>query len=155
MKTCPLVRPGLNIITVDYGMTFAEMIVVGRYESKNIDIDIKRFPLKGKGIVEFETRMFHFNRDISSEKAVELIQTDDKTNPWKPARVEHLLAYGAQNPEEERKYPIVGLGFVGEIVGHRRVPYLRRDVSRRFLYFLWWVFDWNDDCRFLAVRTKP
>jgi len=154
MNTCPPIRSGLQIVTVDYGRTLEEMIVAGGYESKTVDIDLKRFPFNREGVVEFETRIFHFNREISSEAALESIRTADPANPWQPATVEQLLAYVAQKDEEERRHPIVGLGFIGETIGHRRVACLRRNVSRRFLYFLWWVFDWGDDCRFLAVR-KP
>jgi hypothetical protein len=154
MSTCPPLISGHSAITVDYGMTFEEMIAAGRYQSKNVDIDIRRFPLNGQGIVEYESRIFHFKREITSEQASELIRSDDRTDPWTPASVEHLLAYADQNSGENRNYPLVGLGFVGEVVGHRRVPYLGRDVSQRVLYFLWWVFDWDEDCRFLAVRKK-
>ncbi|MEI6553201.1 MAG: hypothetical protein WCO09_01410, partial [bacterium] len=80
----------------------------------------------------------------------------DLENPWEPAKIENLLAYGAKNPEEQRKFPIVGLGSVGEVGGYRYVPCLRRYVSRRDLGLGCWDGGWRDYYRFLAVRKiKP
>jgi hypothetical protein len=143
-----------KIITVDYGLTLAEMIAGGGYQMKNVDIDVRRFRLEGEGIVEFEVCLFHFAVEVSSEKAVALIRAADKFHPWQAACVEHLLAFGVQN-SEEGLHSIIGLGFQGGTVGNRRVPYLRQNGSLRLLYFLWWVFDWDEDYRFLAVRLKP
>lgn len=36
--------------------------------------------------------------------------------------------------------------------GNRNVPYLNRDGSKRKLNLNWFDNDWNDICRFLAVR---
>lgn len=144
--------PGSHV--VDYGMSLDEMIAAGNYDWKNNDITAKRFPIVGKGKVEFEDTIFHFDRDISSEDAVKEILAADPKNPWEPAKIENILAYGAKNPEEQRKFPIVGLGSVGEVDGSRYVPYLYRSVSERYLNLRWWDDGWNADCRFLGVRKK-
>jgi hypothetical protein len=47
-----------------------------------------------------------------------------RRNFWKPARIEGLLAYGVKNPNEQRQYPIVGLGSFAGVLGSRYVPYL-------------------------------
>ena len=139
---------------VDYGMSLDEMIAAGNYDWKNDDLNAKQFPIVGKGKVEFEDTIFHFDRDISSEDVVKEIIATDSKNPWEPGKTENILAYGAKNPEEQRKFLIVGLGSVGEVRGYRSVPYLFRSDSRRRLDLLWWDGDWGASCRFLAVRKK-
>lgn len=145
-------EPGSHV--VDYGQTLEGMIKSGNYDWTDGDITAKRFPIAGKGKVEFEDTVFHFDRGISSEEAVKLIVAADPKNPWGPGKIENVLAYGARNPEEQRKYPIVGLGSVGGVGGRRSVPCLDEDVSGRELNLSWWGDDWYSRCRFLAVRKK-
>ena len=144
--------PGSHI--VDYSLDLEAMIVAGNYDWKNDDITAKRFPIVGKGKVEFEDTIFHFDRSISSEDAVKEIIAADSKNPWEPAKIENILAYGAKNPEEQRKYPIVGLGSVGEVFGGRYVLSLDGRGSERSLSLSWWVGGWYAFCRFLGVRKK-
>jgi hypothetical protein len=119
---------------------------------KHIDITSECFPIVGEGKVEFEDTLFHFDRDISSEDALAEIAKADPKNPWMPAKAENTLTYGAKNPEEQRKYPIVGLGSVAEVGGSSGVLFLREDGSRRRLYLGWFGHDWGSYFRFLAVR---
>jgi hypothetical protein len=145
-------EPGSHI--VNYGMSHDDMIIAGNYDWKNDDLTAKRFPIVGKRTVEFEDTLFHFDEDISSEEAVKRIQAADPQNPWEPAKIENLLAYGAKNPEEQRKYPIIALGSVAEVIGNRYVPCLGRGGSRRELNLDWWDGAWSSGFRFLAVRKK-
>jgi hypothetical protein len=139
-------------VSVDYAKTLPDMIAAGHFDWVNDDITPKRFPIKGTGIVELETKVFHFDRYISSKDAVAAIKADDKANPWEPATIEALLAYAAKHPDEQRQYPIIGLGSVAEVRGDRRVPYLRRHGAERSLRLSWWDGGWLDYSRFLAVR---
>lgn len=140
------------VITIDYGMSFEDMIAAGKYDWVNDKVTAKKFPVEGIGIVQFEPKIFHFDRDISSEDAIEAIRADDRQNPWEPAKIEGLLAYGAKNPEEQRKYPIIGLCSVAEVDGDRSVPCLGRSSAERGLGLAWWGAGWAGYCRFLAVR---
>lgn len=135
-------------LEVDYDKSLEEMIAAGRYDWKNSDITADRFPVKGKGKKKAEVELVHFNRDISSEDAIAEM---DKLG-LRPATIEELLAFGAANPDIQRKFPIVALGSVAEVSGSRFVAYLRRVWSERSLSLGWFAFDWNPDCRFLAVR---
>jgi len=139
-------------LTADHDQSLEQMIVAGRYDWKNSDITGEHFPSKGRGKIEFEARYFHFNRNISSKNAVEKIKAEDPANPWAPAQIVHLLAHGATNPEEQRKYPIVGLGSVALVCGRRDVPYLNGNDAKRNLGLHWWSYDWAPIYRFLAVR---
>lgn len=143
-------EPGSHV--VDYSQNLDEMVIAGNYDWKNKNITANRFSIVGKGRVEFEDTLFHFDRNISSENAAKEIIAADPKNPWEPAKIENVLSYGAKNPEEQRKYPIVGLGSVCRVNGNRSVPYLGRDGSERDLRLLWFGNDWSARSRFLAVR---
>lgn len=132
-------------LTVDYSQSLKKMIAAGRYDWTNSDITAKRFPVNGKGVVEFDACYFHFNRDIESEDAVKGIEAAG----WSVAKIEHLLSYGKTFPEEQRKYSIVGLGSVGD----RGVPCLDEGGTGRCIVLGWWHNGWvSFFCRFLAVR---
>ncbi|MDO8510509.1 MAG: hypothetical protein Q7S15_02705 [bacterium] len=144
-----------DTLTIDYNRSLADMVKAGKYDWVNDDITAKRFPIEGKGTVELEAKLFHFNRDIpSSEEGVRLITEDDREHPWEPAKIEHLLAFGEKYPEEQCKYPIIALGSVGEVGGYRCVPVLYRDGVGRGLSLHYWDGLWSASYRFLAVR-KP
>jgi hypothetical protein len=137
---------------VDHDRGLIAMIDDGHYDWKNADITPKRFPITGKGIVEYEGCLVHFNRDTESAANIKAIESADTANPWSAGKIEHLLAFGAKFPEEQRKYPIIGLGSVAKVSGNRNVPGLWGSRSKRNLYLPWFVDGWNVHCRFLAVR---
>ncbi|MDB5265339.1 MAG: hypothetical protein JWM39_52 [Parcubacteria group bacterium] len=146
------VMPESFRLTVDYGQTLEQMIAAGNYDWKNDDLTAKRFPIKGDGIVEFEVCLFHFDRMIESKDAIKAIEAADSTNPWAPAKTEHLLSFGIAFPEEQRKYPVIGLGSVARVGGYRNVPGLWEYGSERDLRLYWFEGEWGGLCRFLAVR---
>lgn len=148
----PASAPDIFRLTVDYAQSFEQMIAAGHYDWKNSDITAKRFSITGKGTVEFEGRYFHFDRNISSENAIKEIKAADPKNSWSAAKIEHVLSHGKTFPEEQRKFPIIGLGSVAKVNGDRNVPYLSRDDSKRILDLSWFDGDWRAGCRFLAVR---
>ena len=134
-------------LTVDYGKSLEAMVAAGHYDRYN-NITAKRFSIEGNGVVEFEGRYFHFDRTISSETAIE----EMKKAGWKPAKIEHLLSHGKTFPEEQRKFPIIGLGSTAEVYGNRLVSALYKDGSKRDLRLDCFVDNWGPTCRFLAVR---
>lgn len=146
------VVPETIILPIDYTKSLEQMIVAGNYDWKNDELTAKRFPIFGEGVVEYEFRYFHFNRNVSSETAVDLIKKEDSENPWEPAKTEHLLAYGENFLEEQRKFAIVALGSVGKVNSSRSVPYLYEDGPMRYLDLDSWGINWNANFRFLAVR---
>ena len=141
-----------ELLSVDHSKTLEQMIADGHYDWVNSDINPERFPVKGEGVEELEWKEFHFDFDIESDDAKTRIETADTGNPWIPARIEHLLAYGTKFPDNQRQYPIVGLGSVGGVDGGRCVPCLSGSVSGRDLGLSRWDGRWGRGCRFLAVR---
>lgn len=144
--------PDVFRLTVDYGQSLEQMIAAGHYDWKSDDITAKHFPITGKGVVEFEARHFHFDRDISSKNAIKEIEAEDSSNPWSAAKIEHVLSDGKTFPEEQRKFPIVGLGSVAEVLGSRSVPCLGKVGSKRYLFLHSFDRGCSPLCRFLAVR---
>lgn len=145
----------LQLLTVvDYGLTLEQMIVAGRYDWTNSDITSERFPVKGAGKMEYENKIFHFGRNISSEEATRLIIADDTSNPWKPWKTEQSLAYGTKYPDDQMKGPLVGLGSSAELDGNRNVLILFKVGSRRYLRLHGWRGDWSGHYRFGASRKR-
>lgn len=144
-----------RVITIDYGMSFEDMIAAGKYDWVTPNIIQTNFPVKGQRLVELETKVFHFDPHTSSNDGVAAIQADDRQNPWAPATIEGLLAYGAKHPEEQLKHPIIGLGSVAKVFGDRLIPCLSGVEAKRGLILLWWDDALSGRCRFLAVRKWP
>ena len=138
------------IISLDYGMSFAEMITQGRYDWTNSDITEERFPVKGIGKVERTVELIHFGYNISSEDAVK----DLAKRGLRPATIEELLAFGAKYSDLQRKFLIVALGSSARVGDDRYVPYLCRHDAERGLNLGWWGGGWYGSFRFLAVRNK-
>ena len=140
-------------LTVDYSRTLKEMINAGNYGWANDDITEKNFPLPTKLLgkkITASTKLFHFDRRISSEDAI----SEMNKAGYRPASLPELLALGEIHPELQKDFPIVALGSVwcGED-GHRDVPVLTFNDSRRELYLGWLDYhDWDDYCRFFGVR---
>ena len=150
--SAPVAMPEQIVLSVDYSCSLEKMIAAGQYDWTNSDITAKRFPVQGVGIVQYEAKLFHFDRSTASQDNVDAIKADDPANPWEPGKIEHLLSFGEKYPEEQRKYPIVALGSVASVYGFRFVPCLGRSVAERGLRLDWWYYDWDGRCRFLAVR---
>ncbi len=134
---------------VDYNMSLAEMIKVGKYDYVNGEIASKNFPIMGSGKVDISFELVHLNKSASSE---EVLLHMEKNN-LRPATLAELLAFGAKYPEIQREFPVACLGssWVGR-GGLRNVPCLGRYDSERSLYLYWFGDDWDDCWRFLAVR---
>jgi len=140
-------------ITIDYDQSLADMVAAGKYDWINPDITAKHFPIKGKGTVETERVLVHLNRQATTKQVEEHLAAQD----LEPARIEHLLAFGAANPELQREFPIIALGSSWvRPYGFRDVPFLVRDGSERDLLLSWDApgYLWPESCRFLALRKN-
>lgn len=137
-------------VTVLYGLSLEEMVKRGRYDWVNEHITQTNFPRpkrrKQKGAV---IELIKFDKAMESD---DVIAELDKMG-LRPATIEELLAFGEMYPDVQREFPVVALGSVASIGGHRRVPYLSRYGSGRDLdLLLWWGSRWYALSRFAAVR---
>jgi len=140
-------------ISVDYNLSLVDMVAAGKYDWINPEITAKHFPIKGKGTVETERVLVHLNRQATPKQVEEHLAAQD----LEPARIEHLLAFGAANPELQREFPIIALGSSWvRPDGDRDVPCLGRYGSERALRLIWDDPDdlWRESCRFLALRKN-
>ncbi len=148
------VAPALDFTTgicrfvVDFGKSLEEMIAAGCYDLKNDDITAARFPISGGGTVSVDAKLFHFNRTMTSDA----VERELEAAGYRSATIAELLAFGASFPEVQRQFPVIALGSVGSVNGHRFVPCLIRLDAERYLDLYWHDLDWHDFCRFLAVR---
>ncbi len=146
----PVPRP--FILIVDYNLPFAEMVALGHYDWVNDNITSKRFPIVGEGVVRYEAKLFQFGYAISFEDAQRRIQKEDVANPWAFAKTEHGLAFGAQNPEEQRNGSILVLDSMSKFGEGRYVLSLHARGSKRGLGLSWCTRAWDGHHCFLVVR---
>jgi len=134
---------------VNYDLSVKELLKAGKYDWQNEDITDKNFPSTEKGEKEVEFGMFHFKRGISSEDAI----AEMKKAGYRPSTMKELLSFGKNNPDLQRKYPIIALGSVAELGGARHVGFLHGNGSGRDAGPDCFGSGWGDYCRFLAVRN--
>ena len=133
---------------VNRDLSLAEMISAGKYDWVNDDITAERFPIKGGMVAETSFELVHLDRNIESDEAVEELAM----HGLRPADLAELIAFGAAFPEEQRQYPIVGLGSVAGLGSDRCVVYLDGNDSELNLFLSRWDVIWDAGYRFLAVR---
>ena len=141
-------------VLVDYSKTLIEMIKLGRYNFVT-DINDQRFLLQGAGQHEVELVLVHLMDQPTTNKG--LVYLNEQV---KPAKIEHLLSFGAKYPDIQREFRVIALGssFVNDW-GFRGYPFLYSGGGMRGLRLCWRHgtdahAHWNDDCRFLAVRKE-
>lgn len=114
-----------------------------QFDYVNSDIEAN-FPLTEPRSSEY--RLFHFDRYVTSEKAIEEIEKEG----YSVATLSELLLWKEWNGKDW----VMALGSVAEVSGSRRVAGLGRRGSRRGLYLFWFGRRWYVHCRFLAVRVS-
>lgn len=139
--------------TVDYSLSLAEMIKAGNYTETDPNI-MALFQFQGEGQVEYEACCFNSLESSWSNEVIAAILDEELVYQWQPAKIEHLCAFGATYPDEQRECQIVGLGSVVKLGNDRRVPILwGTSFSHRELDLGWFnIQKWRDSYRFLAVR---
>lgn len=149
-KTLKQATEALKTLRVDFSLSLQEMIALGKYGWVNSDITPSNFPLTGKGLDEVEYKIYHFDKEMKTKQVEDQMEKDG----YKPGKIWHLLSFGAQNPEEQKKYPIIALGSSVGLCGFWRVPFLDFGGGGRRLSLYCRDGVWSGGCRFLAVR-KP
>jgi len=139
-----------QFLTIEADLSFEERIKRGHYGWRNSNLTEKRFPVTAEQVGDWEWKIFHFDRDISSEEAIRLMKEDG----YDAGQIGHILVFGEKYPEEQRKFPIIGLGSVAEVDPDRCVPGLWCVDGRSELFLRWFDGVWLRRCRFLGVRRR-
>ncbi len=131
---------------------FAALMADGKYGHENSCITLENFPFTAEEGDTAQLVLVHFfGRSISTEDAT----SGMAQMALDPAKIEHLMAYGAQhwkgNPE---LIAALGSSWVYPLA-HRVVPFLGEGSWRRFLGLDCSEDEWVAPCRFAAVRKVP
>jgi len=139
------------LMEVDY-RSVGDMIVAGRYDWFDGNIVEENFPIHGSGAKHFECKLFP--AACSSEEGFERIAREDTKHPWEPAKIEHILSFGATFPDIRPEYDtIAGLGSVACVIGYDSVPCLDYHDDGGLTLFLQTLrHSWKISSRFLGVR---
>lgn len=138
------------------GRTFDQLIAAGGYSWVQGEIKEKFFPIACDN-TKFEGALFRVPRIESyatPETMISLMQEEATSRPWRPAKLEHLLAFGEQFPDEQRKLHIAALGSITLIRRRDRMPALshRTNGDRTLELVPLGVF--GTSWRFLSVRGE-
>jgi hypothetical protein len=106
--------------------------------------------MTGKGKVDVNLELVHFNKRINSDDAI----AELKRQGLRPATLWELLAFGSAYKEKQREFPIVALGSIWRDLGDRHAPCLWSNSDERYLYLYWYDDEWYGYCRFAVVRES-
>lgn len=99
-------------ITVDYSMTFEEMLAAGKYDKTyqvgedDVGCLAPKFDIKGQGVVSLQAVLVNIRHATTYCHIPRLLHS----RGLERAKLEHLLAFGAAYPELQRKYCIEANG---------------------------------------------
>lgn len=137
-------------VSVNYVRSIEDGIRAGQYDSRFICGSFSMFcPAKKMGISDRVIEIIHFDRKISTEDALMMLDIMG----YRPAGLHELLAFGERYPNVQREYPVVALGtFMRNRDGIRVAPCLYGDSSKRVLETLSIEIDWEKAYRFAVLR---
>lgn len=107
-KAKPESGEGIFPTKVNYDLSMESLMAQGNYGWKNSDINSKHFQTARKGEATLNLEVVHLNQQLASEEVI----AELKKRGLRPAEIHELLFFGAQYPDEQRKYSIVALGSV-------------------------------------------
>jgi hypothetical protein len=138
-------------VVVDYSKSLSEMINLGEYGHVSDAIDDRYFSFVGVGQHEVELVLVHLGRPAWTKEVLEEMSEQG----LEPAKIEHLLAFGAKYKDIQCEFPIVALGSYrhpGSVRGY--CPCLDKRMGRREIQndSDSWGSSWKACHRFLAIR---
>jgi hypothetical protein len=139
-------------LKIDYNLSLDEMISAGKYELVNNNISPGSCPIPGDMIGRVEklkSRVFHFNRLLYNKSVFKKM----KKEGFRPATAHEIIAFGAQVPDLQRNFPIIGLGSIWmSDERFSNVMSLSEFDSKRSLGIISdWGGGWLNHFRFLGV----
>jgi len=143
-------KPGdVFTVSVNYDLPLAAAVDAGNYAGVNSSITSQNFPSTRHGQAEVDIILVRFDRRMTSEEVLNGLDKDG----LRAAELPEFLAFGAQYPELQRQFSIVGLGSVWkDRKGYRNVPCLYEASEARYLDLHWWDDGWYSYSRFAAIR---
>ena len=92
---------GPTIFTFNYEWTYEHMLACGEYSFwQDVTFLAKYYPLVGTGIIQFEVKLFRFDRKLDLGEIEKEIRRACPWQPWRPGKIEHLLSFCADLPEQ-------------------------------------------------------
>lgn len=127
-------------------MKISTLIKKLKFDRVNSNITDDLFPDSGERGKDHE--IFHFNKYISSEYAIEEMNKQG----YRPMTAHELLEWAKDNWNGEDW--VMALGSVVAVDGLRCVACLGRLGRGRYLYLSWFGLGWYEHYRFAAVRKS-
>ena len=142
-----------RLITVSSNSTLTERIAAGAYDWVNSDIDNgSRFPHNTTTVGTFECDLYNFG-EVNSSEYTDDIYSSAEVDGWQLAHAEHLFAFGAAYPDEQRTFFIGAPGSVFVMQSrYRCVLMLLQEDGKRVLDYHPYQGNWGPMHRFLRVR---
>jgi hypothetical protein len=137
-------------VRTNYDLSIKDLVKACDLNWANDDITDEHFVVTKVGQEESKFVYVHLDRLVTTREVLEYM----KENNLQPADIKQLLSFGKQNPDEQRKHPIVELGSVWvHSHGNRHVAFLYGNDGQRRLALSYAYPDgqWDEDYRFLAV----
>jgi len=146
-------------IFVDYTKPLQRLIDDNHFNYVNSGITEEYFPIIKRLNNKVKIRVFSTQDLVGETKCVtskEALKALTEKG-YRPAELPEGLAYAKANPNEQKKYPIVVLGSIGQgwsgwWPSYRAVPYFHSWNDERHLFMNGVKLDWISRSRFLAVR---
>jgi len=136
-------------VSVNYELSVENAIEAGNYQAVNTDITGKNFPSTRRGEADLEIVLVRFEHRMKSEDVLDELSKEG----LRAAELPEFLAFGAEHPDVQRKFSVVGLGSVWQDrKGYRNVPCLYTASEGRYLDLHWWDDGWYSYSRFAAIR---
>lgn len=138
------------VINIPLGLTFAEMVKMGKYTWVN-EWMVKGFEADQTLVGRWKCDLVLPKRVISTKRGVKLCSDDG----WTAPKIDHLLLFGLTFPQEQIKGCIVGLGStcIGEFK-NLTAPFLSAGVRGRGLGLICLSSKLQTTYRILRVRKE-
>ena len=148
---------GLYTLDVEYGLTFEQQVAAGKYDWKDSAVQPNRWLIEGSGNQKFQAELLHLPSPKKGYNTTDEVLAEAKRHGLIRPSAEHILAFGAQHPNVQKEFPVVGLfeekhcwrssdGSLGVLC----LNFVSRE---RNLCVDWLSVEWHERCRFLFLRN--
>jgi len=142
----------IYIVFVDYAMSAKDAVKAGRYDDLDPNITSPNFPTGRKGTAEITVELINFRATLLLEEAIRKIEG---MVGYRPADLQELLAFGAQNQNVQRHNSIISVAPESSWchpTGRRFFPELCGGMGGRSLLSRYVKDYCGDNCCFPVVR---